>query len=262
MQEIIIEPTKKQIREISFKTGQQACVFEYINNESTIDEPITTHVHIGDNSQIEYIYFLDSIDQLNEFSDTRVIEVGENSRVNSYYIITGVQKNTIDLWHKISATAHYTHNVLLIGTGEQSFEIDEKYNFLSTNAYGRFNVNTLLSDKAFVNYVGNIVINPGAQKTDSNLKMQSYLLSTNAQSNMVPSLEIEANDVKAGHSGTISRLDSERLFYLMSRGLTKSNAEQLYINGVIDYFLGAITMVEIKDKIHAIINKKVALLHG
>ena len=56
-------------------------------------------------------------------------------------------------------------------------------------------------------------------------------------SHSIPSLEIDANDVKASHGATLGKPDEEEIFYLMSRGLKRRNAEMQVILG----FFSAVT---------------------
>ena len=46
-----------------------------------------------------------------------------------------------------------------------------------------------------------------------------------------PALEILEKDVKAGHAATVGKVDAQMLFYLMSRGLSRQQAEKLLIEG-------------------------------
>jgi Fe-S cluster assembly protein SufD len=57
------------------------------------------------------------------------------------------------------------------------------------------------------------------------------VLSENAKAHSVPNLEILCNDVICGHASSVGPLESEHLYYLMSRGLTRERAERLLIRG-------------------------------
>lgn len=61
------------------------------------------------------------------------------------------------------------------------------------------------------------------------LKHSILLIGQNSSAVSIPTLEIESNDVQASHASTIGPLDPEQLFYLMSRGLNKSQAVKLII---------------------------------
>ena len=60
-------------------------------------------------------------------------------------------------------------------------------------------------------------------------------------------MEIEADDVKAGHAATIGKVDNDMLFYLQSRGIDKKEAEQLLIAGFFEEQLRMIPDINLQD---------------
>lgn len=74
---------------------------------------------------------------------------------------------------------------------------------------------------------GKIIVHPGAQHTDSTQSSRNLLLSGRAHIDTKPQLEIFADDVKCAHGATVGQLDSEEIFYLMSRGLSEMTARNL-----------------------------------
>lgn len=87
----------------------------------------------------------------------------------------------------------------------------------------------ILADKANGVFRGRIVVDKGAQKTDSKQTNSNLLLSDHARMNTKPQLEIYADDVKCTHGATIGQLDAEQIFYLRSRGISKSAAQSMLI---------------------------------
>lgn len=82
-------------------------------------------------------------------------------------------------------------------------------------------------------FTGLIKIEKEAQRTNSYFR-DDVLLLDGALAESLPTLEIEANDVKASHGSTTSRINDDQLFYVQSRGLSKQGARDLIIQG----FLG------------------------
>lgn len=95
-------------------------------------------------------------------------------------------------------------------------------------------------DQAKIRFVGRIIIDPECGDTNSFLTERILLLSDNAKAEAVPDLEIKTDDVKCSHAASISRIPEEHLFYLMSRGLSRAQAEALVVSG----FLGIDQNVE------------------
>jgi len=74
---------------------------------------------------------------------------------------------------------------------------------------------------------GNIMVRPGAQRTDSSQSSRNLLLSAKARVDTKPQLEIFADDVKCAHGATVGQLDVDEVFYLKSRGLSDTAARNL-----------------------------------
>ena len=78
-------------------------------------------------------------------------------------------------------------------------------------------------------FQGKIIVEPGAQKTDSKMMSRALLLSEDAEFVNKPELEIFADDVVCGHGATCGQIDREMLFFLRSRGISRGEAERLLV---------------------------------
>jgi Fe-S cluster assembly protein SufD len=74
----------------------------------------------------------------------------------------------------------------------------------------------------------------------------------------LPNLEIEADDVKCSHGATVGQLDSESLFYLMSRGLDRVTAERLVVLGFLGEVLARLPLGGVVEKVTRVIEEKLA----
>jgi Fe-S cluster assembly protein SufD len=107
---------------------------------------------------------------------------------------------------------------------------------------------------------GIIRVWPGAQQTDAYQTNRNLLLSPEARADSLPNLEIQADDVKCSHGATVGQLDQESLFYLMSRGLTRSQAERLVVLGFLGEVLSRLPLGGVTEKVTKVIERK--LSHG
>jgi Fe-S cluster assembly protein SufD len=78
-------------------------------------------------------------------------------------------------------------------------------------------------------FQGKIVVEPGAQKTDSKMMSRALLLSDGAEFANKPELEIFADDVVCGHGATCGQIDREMLFFLRSRGIAREDAVRMLV---------------------------------
>lgn len=72
-----------------------------------------------------------------------------------------------------------------------------------------------------------VCVHPGADETEASQSNANILLSTMAEINTKPELEIYADEVVASHGATVGQLDEQAVFYLRSRGLSDTDARQM-----------------------------------
>ncbi len=114
----------------------------------------------------------------------------------------------------------------ILGAGQElSLRVDTIHQAPHTK--GETLVKAIVTDEAQFDFAGMIKIEKQAQHSVDFLRQDSLILSEGASANAVPSLEIEANEVKASHAATAAPLSPEQLFYLCSRGIKRKKAEQM-----------------------------------
>lgn len=85
----------------------------------------------------------------------------------------------------------------------------------------------VLSGRSRAVFNGKVIVHPDAQKTDAQQSNANLLLSTEAEIDTKPELQILADDVKCSHGATIGRLDENMLYYLRSRAIPEELARSL-----------------------------------
>lgn len=106
------------------------------------------------------------------------------------------------------------------------------------------------------NYVGRIIIEKAAQKTNSFLTTNVLVVGGDTHNSSQPILMIEADDVKASHAATTGRIDPNEVYYLQSRGFSKDEAEGVIVDGFFESLLSKITDDEIKKEMHESFRRK------
>ncbi|TWX73567.1 Fe-S cluster assembly protein SufD [Colwellia sp. C1TZA3] len=105
----------------------------------------------------------------------------------------------------------------------------------------------LVDNEANAVFNGRIHIHPDAQKTLAELSNKNLLLSDLATINTKPELEIYADDVRCSHGATVGQIDSEALFYLQSRGISKVEAKRLLSMAFIAEIVGQLTEKSVQE---------------
>jgi len=119
----------------------------------------------------------------------------------------------------------------------QHIDFDTTQEHAAPNTTSDLAFRGVLQGRSTAVWRGNIIVDPGAQKTDAFQESRNLLVSKRAHADAIPGLEIQANDVRCTHAAAIAQLDAEQLFYLRSRGLREDVAKRLVIEG----FLSALT---------------------
>jgi Fe-S cluster assembly protein SufB len=83
-------------------------------------------------------------------------------------------------------------------------------------------------------YRGLVHVDPGAKGSKSFVRCDALLLDDHSISETKPYMEIEERDAQIGHEATVSKVGDDQLFYLMSRGLSESQAMGMIVNGFIE----------------------------
>jgi Fe-S cluster assembly protein SufD len=101
-------------------------------------------------------------------------------------------------------------------------------------------------------WIGDVLIRRDAVGTDTYEENRNLLLTEGARADSVPNLEIETGEVVgAGHASTTGRFDDEQLFYLMSRGVTETEARRLVVRGFFAELIERIDVPEVRDRLLA-----------
>jgi Fe-S cluster assembly protein SufD len=101
-------------------------------------------------------------------------------------------------------------------------------------------------------WVGDVLIRAEATGTDTYEWNRNLVLTDGARADSVPNLEIETGEViGAGHASATGRFDDEQLFYLMSRGITETEARRLVVRGFFAELLAKIPVVGLRDRLGA-----------
>ena len=131
--------------------------------------------------------------------------------------------------------------------GTQHLDYDTYQLHLAPDTTSDFAFKGALRDTARADWRGMIRVEEGAQKTNAYQENRNLLLSKTATANSIPGLEILANDVRCTHGATLSQVDREQLFYLMARGLPRSEAERLIVRGFFQDVLDRIELEPVRE---------------
>ncbi len=145
--------------------------------------------------------------------------------------------------------AHCALNGAYLMRGSEHCDNTTQIDHLVPNTTSREVFKGVLDDESRAVFVGRIVVHKDAQKTDGYQLCKTLLLSTGAEIDAKPELEIYADDVKCSHGATTGQMDETALFYLRSRGVPEALARNLLVQSFIGEALEEISDEDVRRAI-------------
>jgi Fe-S cluster assembly protein SufD len=140
---------------------------------------------------------------------------------------------------------------------DQHFDHNTRQNHEVPHAVSDLLYKGALDDNGRGIFRGIIKVFPKAQRTDAYQTNRNLILSRQAEATSLPNLEIEADDVRCSHAATVGQLDEEELFYIMSRGIARRDAERLVVFGFFGEVLDRLPLPGVVRELRAAIEKKI-----
>jgi Fe-S cluster assembly protein SufB len=117
---------------------------------------------------------------------------------------------------------------------DQHQDAGAKMVHLAPDTTSRVVSKSISKDGGRTSYRGLVHIAQGATNAKSSVICDALLLDEHSRSDTYPTMRVNEETATVEHEATIERIGEEKLFYLMSRGITKNDAEGLLVNGFID----------------------------
>ncbi len=101
---------------------------------------------------------------------------------------------------------------------------------------------------------GKVLVRQNAQQTAAFQLNKNLLLSSDAEIDTKPELQIDADDVKCSHGAAVGQLNVDEIFYLQSRGITREEAVNILSRAFADDVLQTNPILGAKERIHALVH--------
>ena len=212
--------------------------------------------YVGENASLD-LYCLEETHYKNVRVSNVYIDQQRNSRVN-HNVITlhnGTTRNRLDLTFSgegaecacygcviADKQQHVDNNTLIV----------HKVPHCTSNELYKY----VLDDKATGAFAGRVLVEPGAQKTTSQMTNQNLTATKEARMYTQPMLEIYADDVKCAHGSTVGQLNDAALFYMRQRGISLEEAKLLLQNAFINEVIDHMQLTPLRDRLHYLVEKR------
>jgi Fe-S cluster assembly protein SufD len=240
--------------------GAQATVLEECASETTNGTAFfaaATEVFVGEEAKLVYGHLQDWGRHVFHYSNQRArVERGGELQWIQTFLGGRVTKTNSHFALVGPGARAYVHG-FMFGDQRQHFDLHTLQRHLAEQTTSDLYIRSVLKDRARSVYQGMIQVAPGAQRTDAYQANRNLLLSPTARADSIPGLEILANDVRCTHGATVGTLDLEQLYYLMTRGLGRGDAERLIVEGFFAPVLDRIPLASVREQLDGVIQAKI-----
>jgi Fe-S cluster assembly protein SufD len=236
--------------------GSKATVIEtfsgsdeaHLNNHAS-------YVAVGDGAELTHILLDLSGASATNFA-TAEYHVGAGSKLRTVTIHVGSALSRVNLFARLEGEgAHGDFTGLNLTVEGQHSDVTLELTHAVPNCSSKPLFKQVARGRSKAAFQGKIVVARDAQKTDAKLMMQGLMLSDEAEILSKPELEIFADDVVCGHGSTVGALDEDSMFYLMSRGIPKGEAEGMLVRGFLEEVLDPIEDEELHLALEGVVER-------
>jgi Fe-S cluster assembly protein SufD len=219
---------------VVLEEGAQAEVWEqFLSADSELDGVfnVVTELILGDAARLRYVCG-QALSERSWIFGAQRAEVGRDAALDWVALGFGSARGHVRMETRLGGQgaearvtgAYATH-------GRQHIDFDTTQEHAAPNTTSDLAFRGVLTGRSSAVWKGNIIVDPGAQKTDAFQESRNLLISKRAHADAIPGLEIQANDVRCTHAAAVAQVDPEQLFYLRSHGLDAEIAKRLVIEG-------------------------------
>lgn len=217
-------------------------------------------LYVGEGANLRYISLQNWERNVLHFNTIRS-QTEKDATINSLVVSLGSQLSRTNVEAGLTAPGGDSEMLgLYFADQNQVLDHHTLQDHISHNAHSDLLYKGALRDESIAVFSGLIRVEPGAQKTDAYQTNRNLILGTDdAFAVSLPNLEIMADDVKCSHGSTTGQVDDVELFYLMSRGIPRAEAEKLVVFGFFGEVTSRIPLKGLKEKLDRAIEGKIGL---
>jgi Fe-S cluster assembly protein SufD len=210
------------------ETGSKATLIEHEDTPVKHTGMVNTVIECFVNDNADITHSRIQLDESVTSLCSQRVKQGRNSLYQQYQISLASKLKRNDL--TVALVGEYASADIrgsFYGRNQQTIDNHTCMEHIAPNCTSNEIFRGLADNEANAVFNGRIHIHPDAQKTVAKLSNKNLLLSDFATINTKPELEIYADDVRCSHGATVGQIDSDALFYLQSRGISRSEAKRL-----------------------------------
>ncbi|MED4130291.1 MULTISPECIES: Fe-S cluster assembly protein SufD [Shouchella] len=146
--------------------------------------------------------------------------------------------------------------LVTIGTGQQKQNFTTLIKHYGKHSEGYILKHGVMTGRALGIFNGISKIEKAATKSHGEQTERVLMLGERARGDANPILLIDEDDVTAGHAASVGRIDPLQMFYLMSRGISRVEAERLVIHGFLEPVVSQLPVESVRKQMRSVIERK------
>lgn len=167
--------------------------------------------------------------------DNIFIELEENSKVEVIDINIGGKITAPHFIFRFSGkNSVATVNPYYLATNDNIIDMLYLMRFYAPKTSGSINGKGIIKDNSKAVFRGFLDIKRGAKDTNAAESSYTLTLSEKSKAEAIPSLTVDENEVTASHAASIGTIESDKLYYLMTRGFSKEAAKKMIAYGIFE----------------------------
>ena len=226
--------------EITLEESSSANIVETFKSDKALNMNILSKVNVLNNAHLNSSV-INNLNGENVVYYHRLTEVNRDATLDSSNFILN-DSNLVfeDFTHLVGKGSEADVKTVAISDKSQKQNITVRIENLAPNSNGNIVNYGVVKDNAHLAFNGIGKIHKGMNAGDNQQESRLLNLSKTAEAIANPFLLIDEGDITAGHAASIGQIDEEQVYYLMSRGMPKIEAEKLIVKGFLTPFANSV----------------------
>ena len=241
---------------LTLETGASLNLVETYVNVESFNANIVSELKVGENAKL----VMNTVSDMKHHSvvyhhkHTEIERDGVLDATN--FIINDANMVFEDFTHLLGPGSEVDVKTVSIASGHQQQNITVRTENIAGHTVANIVNYGIVKDEAHLAFNGVGKIEKAAKESDNQQETRLLNLSKTAEAVANPFLLIDEGDITAGHAASIGQLDEEQIYYLMSRGMSKSEASKMIVSGFLAPFVDVIDDEGMKETLSAKMEKK------
>ncbi|HEX5160394.1 MAG TPA: SufD family Fe-S cluster assembly protein [Steroidobacteraceae bacterium] len=186
--------------------------------------------------------------------DTLTAHVGERATYRLRTVTLGGLTSRSTLFVKLAGRAARCELVAAsIANGIQTHDIFAQVDHVGPATTTRELFRGIATERGKLAFNGKMIVRESAHDADSDQSLKTLLNGSGAEAAARPQLEIYTDKVRARHGATTGKLDEQMLFYLLSRGIDRPQAQALLQWAFIEDAVSQVELAPLRQEIEQLI---------